>query len=151
MTPNPGVAARVKFWADRGAALRGPSGINELPHGCHPDHLGVHLAVKAARATDKKYYMVYIHEDETDFDKTTNTRDAARVAAGTVSFEPINEHCGNGPTAMGCAPSSGTGTGLRWALGAYPWQFSTTGLFTGAYEECTLSTPARPAKAYFDP
>src|SRR5262249_54824982 len=50
MSPNPGVTARVNFWAGLGAALRGTSGTNELPHVCHPDHLAVNMAIQNAAA-----------------------------------------------------------------------------------------------------
>src|SRR5262249_1225037 len=53
--------------------------------------------------------------------------------------------------ADGCSPSTGSGSGLKWALGAYPWAFSTTGIFTGNYDDCTASSASAPAKAYFDP
>jgi hypothetical protein len=151
MSPNPGVTARVNFWAAQGAALRGTSGTNELPHACHPDHLAVNMAIQNAAASDKKYYMVYIHEDYSDFNTSTNTHDAARVAGGSIAVENIHAVCGSGNRADGCTPSTGSGSGLKWALGAYPWTFSTTGLFTGNYNDCTASTPSAPAKAYLDP
>jgi LmbE family N-acetylglucosaminyl deacetylase len=148
------VADRVSFWASQGAVLRGPSGLQDQR--CHPDHVAVHLAMERASASDKKYYMIYVHDaDNNDYDSGTNTQSPARVSSGQIATEPVDCVCGTGTSDLSetCSTGAHTAAGehsVMAALDQYPWGFSTGGIFTGAYREC-LNRSAGSAREYFDP